>query len=175
MKLGILLLITGLLLVNAFGGSDEFSGTQCGSDIAKALTGKRMSNERIADLETRHADLALKDLGASEISDRLSCISWSICGSEFMLLQDGSIARDVLKVPPHSKTSPLFIGTCEMNGKESKDIVVAILDNEKDTPASVLTAKVAWKIDQKKMKFVSLPVEGLRCPRSGVITLDGGL
>ena len=172
---GILLLVTGLLVTNAFAGSDGFSGIQCGSDIAKALTGKRMSNERVADLEKRHADLALKDLGASEISDRLSCIFWLICGSEFMLLQDGSIARDLLKVPPHLKTSPLFIGTCEMNGKESKDIVVAILDNEKGTSASVLTAKVAWKIDQKEMKFVSVPFEGLRCPRSGVITLDGGL
>jgi hypothetical protein len=175
MKLGILLLVTGWLVTNAFGGSDGFSGIQCGSDIAKALTGKRMSNERVADLEKRHADLGLKDLGASEISDRLSCISWLICGSEFMLLQDGLIAWDVLKVPPHSKTSPLFIGTCDMNGKESKDIVVAILDNEKGTSASVLTAKVAWKIDQKEMKFVSVPIEGLRCPRSGVITLDGGL
>ena len=175
MKLRILLLVAGLLVTNAFGGSDGFSDVQCGSDIAKALTGKRMSNERVADLEKKHPDLALKDLGASEISDRLSCISWLICGSEFMLLQDGSIVRDVLKVPPHSKTSPLFIGTCEMNGKESKDIVVAILDNEKETGASALTAKVAWKIDQKKMKFVSVPVEGLRCPRSGVITSDGGL
>ena len=135
MKLGILLLVMGLLVTNAFGGSDGFTGIQCGSDIAKALTGKRMSNERIADLEKRHADLGLKDLGASEISDRLSCISWLICGSEFMLLQDGSIARDVLKVPPHSKASPLFIGTCEMNEKESKDTLVAILDNEKGTSA----------------------------------------
>src|SRR6266478_2719177 len=175
MKLGILLLVTGLLVTNAFGGSDGFSGIQCGSDIPKALIGKRMSNERVVDLEKRHADLALKDLGATEISKRLSCISWLICGSEFMLLQDGSIVRDVLKVPPHSKTSPLFIGTCETNGKESKDIVVAILDNEKDTRASALTAKVAWKIDQKEMKFVSVPFEVLRCPRSGVITLDGGL
>jgi hypothetical protein len=175
MKLGILLLVTGLLVANAFAGSDGFTGIQCGSDIAKALTGKRMSNERVADLEKRHTDLALKDLGASEISDRLSCISWLICGSEFMLLQDGSIARDVLKVPPHSKTSPLFIGACELNEKESKDILVAILDNEKETDASALTAKVAWKIDQNKMKFVSVPVEGLRCPRSGVITSDGGL
>ena len=175
MKPGILLLLTGLLVTNALAGSDGFTGIQCGSDIAKALTGKRMPNERIADLEKRHADLGLKDLGASEISERLSCISWLICGSEFMLLQDGSIARDVLKVPPHSKTSPLFIGTCEMNGKESKDILVAILDNEEGTSASVLTAKVAWKIDQKEMKFVSVPVGGLRCPRSGVITLDDGL
>jgi len=175
MKLGILLLVTGLLVTNAFGGPDGFSGVQCNSDIAKALTGKRMSNESVADLEKRHADLGLKDLGASEISDRLSCISWLICGSEFMLLQDGSIARDVLKVPPHSKTSPLFIGACEMNGKESKDILVAILDNEKEPAASALTAKVAWKIEQKEMKFVTVPIEGLRCPRSGVITLDGGL
>jgi hypothetical protein len=175
MKLGILLLVTRLLVTNAFGGSDGFSGIQCGSDIPTALTGKRMSNERIAELEKRHADLGLKDLGASEISERLSCISWLICGSEFMLLEDESFVRDVLKVPPHSKTSPLFIGTCEMNGKESKDIRVAILDNEKETNANALTAKVAWKIDQKKMKFVSLPVEGLRCPRSGVITSDGGL
>ena len=94
MKLGILLLVTGLLVTNAFGGSDGFSGIQCGSDI-KALIGKRMSNERVVDLEKRHADLALKDLGATEISKRLSCISWLICGSEFMLLQDGSI-RDYL-------------------------------------------------------------------------------
>jgi hypothetical protein len=85
MKLGILLLVTSLLVINVFGGSDGFTGIQCGSDIAKALTGKRMSNERIADLEKRHADLALKDLGASEISDRLSCISWLICGSEVIV------------------------------------------------------------------------------------------
>jgi hypothetical protein len=175
MKLGILLLVTGFLVPNAFGGSDGFSGIQCGSDIPKALTGKRISNERVADLEKRHADLGLKDLGASEISERLSCISWLICGSEFMLLQDESIVQDVLKVPPHSNTSPLFIGACELNGKESKDIVVAILDNEKKADTSALTAKVAWKIDQKKMKFVSVPVEGLRCPRSGVSTSDGGL
>ena len=89
MKPGILLLVTGWLVTNAFAGSDGFTGIQCGSDIPKALIGKRMSNERIVDLEKRHADLALKDLGASEISDRLSCISWLICGSEFMLLQDG--------------------------------------------------------------------------------------
>jgi len=174
MKLGILLLFTSSLVTNAFGGSDAFSSVKCGSDIPKALTGKRMSNQRVADLEKRHADLGLKDLGASEISDSLSCISWLICGSEFMLLQDGSIARDVLKVPSHSKASPLFIGACELNGKENKDIVVAILDNAKENAASTLTAKVAWKIDQNKMKFVSIPVEGLRCPRTGVSTSDSG-
>jgi hypothetical protein len=174
MKLSILILVMSWLATNAFGGADVFDGIRCGSDISKALTGKRMSNQRVADLEKRHADLGLKDLGGDEISEHLSCTSWLICGSEFMLLEDESFVRDVLKVPPHSKTSPLFIGTCEVNGKESKDILVAILDNEKKTDATALTAKVAWKIDQKKIKFVSVPVEGLRCPRSGVNTSDSG-
>jgi hypothetical protein len=175
MKPGIFLLVTGLLVTNAFGGSDGFSGIQCGSDIPKALIGKRMSNETIVVLEKRHADLSLKDLGASEISDRSNCISWLICGSEYMVLEGGNIVRDVLKVPPHSKTSPEFLGMCEMNGKESKDFVVAILDDEKEPGAKMLPAKVAWKIDQKKMKFIPLPVEGLRCPRNGIFTTDGGL
>jgi hypothetical protein len=174
MKLGILLLITGLLVTTAFGGSDAFSGIQCDSDIPKALTGKRMSNQKVADLEKSHADLGLKDLGGDEISEHLSTTSWLICGSEYMLLEAESFVRDVLKVPSHSKTSPLFIGTCEMNGKESKDILVAILDNEKETDANALSAKIAWKIDQKKMKFVSVPGDGLRCPRTGVNTSDSG-
>jgi hypothetical protein len=175
LKLGIFFLVTSLLVNNAWGGSDEFDGIKCNSDIAKALIGKHTLNERVVVLEKRHADLGLKHLGADEISDRLNSISWLICGSEYMVLEDRSVVRDVLKVPPHSKTSPLFLGTYEMNGKESKDIVVAILDNEKETDANALPAKVAWKIDQKNMKFVSLPIEGLRCPRTGVITSDGGL
>jgi hypothetical protein len=150
MRLGIFLLVTGLLVTNAFGGSDAFTDVKCGSDIPKTLTGKRMSNQRVADLEKRHAELGLNDLGGDEISEHLSTTSWLICGSEFLLLENESFVRDVLKVPPHSKTSPFFIGSCELNGKESKDILVAILDNEKATDASALTAKVAWKIDQKK-------------------------
>ena len=133
-----------------------------------------MSNQRVADLEKKHADLGLKGLGGDEISDHLGSMSWLICGSEYLLLGGESFVRDVIKVPSHSKTSPFFIGSCELNGKESKDILVAILDNEKATDTGALSAKVAWKIDQKKMKFVSIPVEGLRCPRDGVSTEDSG-
>lgn len=173
----VILTFTSLFFFHsAFAGSDGFSGIRCGGDdIAKALIGKKMSNETIVDLEKRHADLGLKDLGASEISDRLSCISWLICGSEYMLLEDKSSVRDVIRVPAHSKKSPLFIGMCEMNGKESKAIVVAILDNETESDAPTLPAKTAWKIDEKNAKFVSLSTEGLRCPRSGISTSDGGL
>jgi hypothetical protein len=161
---------------SAFAGSDGFSAIRCGGDdVAKALIGKKMSNERIVVLEKRHADIGLKHLGADEISDRLNCISWLVCGSEFMLLEDDTTCRDVLKVPAHSKKSPLFLGMCEMNGKETKTIVVAILDAATESGAATLPAKIAWKIDEKKAKFVSLSTEGLRCPRSGIITLDGGL
>jgi hypothetical protein len=173
----VILIFTSLFFFHsAFAGSDGFDAIRCGTDdVAKALIGKKMSNERIVVLEKRHADLGLKDLGASEISERLSCISWLICGSEFMLLEDESTARDVLKVPAHSKNSPLFLGTCEMNGKETKTIVVAILDAEAESGAATLPAKIAWKIDEKKAKFVSISTEGVRCPRIGIITLDGGL
>lgn len=161
---------------SAFAGSDGFSSIRCGADdVAKALIGKKMSNERVVDLEKRHKDLGLKDLGATEISKRLSCISWLICGSEFMLLQDKSIVRDVLKVPAHSKKSPEFIGTCDIDGKETKAIIVAILDTETESGAPRLPAKIAWKIDEKKAKFVTISTGGLRCPRSGITTLDGGL
>ena len=172
----ILILASLLFFQSAFAGSDGFSAIRCGAnDIAKALIGKKMSNERIVDLEKRHEDLGLKDLGATEISDQLSCISWLICGSEFMLLEDESTVRDVLKVPAHSKKSPLFIGTCDINGKATKAIVVAILNTETESGAATLPAQIAWKMDEKKTKFVSLSTEGLRCPRSGIITLDGGL
>jgi hypothetical protein len=92
-----------------------------------------------------------------------------------MLLQDKLTVRDVLKVPAHSKKSPLFIGACDTNGKETKAIVVAILDAATDSSAPALPAKIAWKVDEKQGKFVSLSAEGLRCPRSGISSVDGGL
>ena len=174
MKRGISLLITSMLSCNAFGGADEFDGIKCGSDIAKALTGKHFSNGKVVQTEKRHADLGLKNVGGDETSDRLFSSWWMICGSEYLLLLDRSTIRDVLKIPPHSKTSPEFYGSlCEINGKESDDIVLAILDNEKGTDAKMLPAKVAWKLDQKKMKFVSIRVEGLLCPSdTGVMSED---
>ena len=166
----------------AFGGGkgDGFEAVRCGGDVAKALIGKKMSNETVMVVEKRHQDIGLKDLGADEISDRLNAISWLICGSEYLVLEDRDVVRDVIKVPEHSKAAPQFLGYCQVNGKDA-GLVVAILDNSKGageaggTGQAMLPAKVAWKIDEKKGKFVSVPVEGMRCPRSGIITGDGGL
>ena len=132
-----------------------------------------MSNQKVSVLEAKHKDLGLKDLGGTEISDRLFLISWKICGEEYVLLEDKSVVRDVLKFPKHSKDSPQFVGSCQLNGHDFPGTVIGVLKNDGD--AQILPAVIAWKIDDKQVKFVKLPTEGLRCSRDGIITADGGL
>ena len=173
-----ILLSSSILVLFLFCGSgscasDGFSAVRCGSDIAEKLIGRTMTNERVVVLEERHKDLQLKDLGGTEISERLFLISWQICGDEYELLEEKGIVRDVLKFPPHSKRTPQFIGSCEMHGHELPDSIIAVLDNKEGVEK--LPAKAAWEIDEKRKQFLKLPTEGLLCPRSGVITADGGL
>ena len=153
--------------------SDGFSVVQCGSDIPVNLIGQTMTNERVVVIEERYKNLGLKDLGGTEISERLFLSSWQICGDEYELLEKNGIVRDVLKFPPHSKRTPQFIGSCEIRGHELPGSIIAVLDGKEG--AEKLPAKVAWKIDKKRAKFIKLPTEGLLCPLSGVITADGGL
>ena len=176
-------LVPGLLGLSMIAGTcqllpkasaaDLFIKVQCGSDIPKALIGGVMSNESSSAIEARHKALGLKDLGGSELNGDLFLASWLICGNEYMLITDKrSIVRDVLQVPQHSKASPEFIGSCRVNGKELRGDIVAVLNNQ--AGAENLSAKVAWKIDSKTAKFVKLAIEGMQCPRSDIITADGG-
>jgi hypothetical protein len=153
-------------------GADGFDSIRCGSDVRKALLGRKMSNGKIVAIEERHKDLRLKDLGASEISDRLSVISWKICGEEYVLLEDKDVVPDILKFPKHSKDSPAFIGSCQLNGHDVPGTALGVLKNENGV--QILPAVSAWKIDDKEMKFIELKTEGLRCSRDGIITADGG-
>jgi hypothetical protein len=153
--------------------ADLFTKIRCGTDIPKALIGGFMTNERDVSIEARHKDLGLKDLGGSELTGDLFLSSWFICGNEYLLIMDKrSIVRDVLQFPQHSKASPEFSGLCRVNGKELPEEIVAVLNNQ--AGAEDLSAKFAWKIDPKKAKFVKLATEGMQCPRSGIITADGG-
>jgi hypothetical protein len=153
--------------------SDLFGKIQCGTDIPKALVGGFMSNERTVSIEARHKVLGLKDLGGSELSGGFFLSSWLICGKEYLLILDKrSLVRDVLQFPEHSKASPEFIGSCRVNGKELPGELVAVLNNQPGDEN--LPAKFAWKIDTKKAKFVKLVTEGMQCPRSGIVTADGG-
>ncbi|MFN7973049.1 MAG: hypothetical protein U0166_11985 [Acidobacteriota bacterium] len=152
--------------------ADGFEGVTCDSDVAKTLAGRHMSNERVVVLEARHKDIGLKDLGGSEISDVLFLSSWQICGSEYMLLEEKQVVRDVLKVPPHSRAAPEFIGTCRAGDKELDDVVAILAAAE---GKESLAATAAWRIDVKEKRFVKLETDGLRCPRDGIITQDGGM
>ena len=167
-----LLLVLPLFCVSSVHAGDGFDSVRCGSDVRKALLGKKMSNDPVMVFEARHKDLGLKDLGAEEISDRLNLIIWLICGEEYVVLEDGDIVRDVLKLPKHSKDSPQFIGSCQLNGKDLPGFAIGILKNEDG--AETLPAVTAWKIDEKQKKFVPLQTEGLRCSRNGISTADAG-
>jgi len=162
---------------------DQFQGTKCGADVAKSLIGKHDSRERVVVLEQRHRDLDLKDLGGLEISDHLYLVSWQICGSEYELLVSTKtgLIRDVLPFPPHSPTSPQFIGTCQADGKEIPEAIVAVLNNsgrynarDLNLAKTMLKATTAWKIEETKEKFAKQSIENLECPLGGIVTLDGG-
>jgi hypothetical protein len=157
--------------------ADEFQNLQCGTDIPKGLIGKRSSNGPVVQTEKKYRSLGLKGLGADEISDGLSSVNWLICGAEVVELIDRrGIVRDALAFPPHSKTAPAFSGICQARGRELPDLIMAVLDGSAaaDPSTDSLPVKTAWKIDQKAAKFVPIPGEGLLCPRSGIITADGG-
>jgi hypothetical protein len=169
----IFMLVVSLFCASTIWAADGFDSVRCGSDVRKALLGRKMSNEKVSVLEERHKELGLEDLGGTEISDRLFLISWRICGEEYALLEDKDVVRDVLKFPEHSKSSPQFVGSCQLNGHDLPGSVIGVLKNEEGT--KMLPAVSAWKIDEKQVKFVKLQTEGLRCSRDGIITADGGL
>lgn len=165
---------TALAALGEVAVADEFRNVKCGADIPSAMIGQRSSNGTVMKIEAKYRALGLKHLGADETSDNLSSINWLICGSEYIVLEDRKdIVRDVLPFPSHSKKTPAFSGICKLNGREAPDIFVAVLNAE--TSGDLLPALSAWKIDLKAAKFVKASTEGLRCPRSGIYTVDGGL
>ncbi|PYK32313.1 MAG: hypothetical protein DME57_00305 [Verrucomicrobia bacterium] len=171
--LATLMLVLSLYCASSVYAGDGFESVKCGSDVLKALVGHKMSDEPVVDLEARHKDIQLKDLGAEEITEQLNLIFWMICGEEYAVLEDGDFVRDMLKFPKHSKESPQFVSaSCQSNGKELPDTLLGVLKNEEG--GDMLPAVKAWKIDEKQKKFVEFPTDGLRCPRSEVSTADGG-
>ena len=172
-----LIILFSLLIFVQVWAADEFDAIKCGADIPKAMVKKHFSsNERVVDIERRHGNLGLKDLGGVEISDRLSLISWRICGSEYAVLMNNkkNLVRDVLHVPAHSQQSPeSYAETCQIAKKNFPDQVIAILDNGQGlrpkayAETIMLPAKIAWKIDESQERFIPMPAEGLSCAVSG--------
>jgi len=167
MKKLIAILLPAFMASSQAYARDGFENVRCDGDIAKALIGQRGSNEPVVKIEARHKDLDLKDLGASDYG-RFSSITWLICGKEIMMLEENrtNFIRDVLQIPPHSKSAPVFEGICKLNGKPMKESVLAILREQKGVDE--LSAEVAWRVDEKAVKFVTMPTDGLLCPRDGI-------
>jgi hypothetical protein len=170
-KLSFLLLFHALVCIRGW-AADEFDTVKCGVNVPKAMVGSHSSNERVVVLEARHSKLGLKDLGGTEISDRLFLNSWRICGDEYAVLvnTEKREVRDVLPVPAHSLLSPLsFVEKCQVARRESHDAVIAILDNSRrQKPTAgieeiVLPARTAWKIDGRQERFVPMPIQDLSC------------
>ena len=61
---GTFILVLALFCMRSICNADGFDSVRCGSDVRKALLGRKMSNEKIVAIEERHKDLGLKDLGA---------------------------------------------------------------------------------------------------------------
>jgi len=156
---------------------DGFEAVQCTSDVPRALIGKRMKNERVVVIEARHADIGLKDLGAYEVSDRMTSITWHMCGGDFMLLQDGaSVVRNVLLLPPHEHSQMAFMMACQVNGQSETGIFVALLGkdtgyNPNAPDTTFYPAEAAWKIDVGRADFLKLPGKGVYC---ATISRSGG-
>src|SRR5438067_7086572 len=101
-------LIPALLLVclSTSIAGDGFESVSFGSDVVKALIGRKTSDEPVVKIEERHKDIGLKHMGADIISadERLNLVFWRICGEEYATLEDDkSFVHDVLKFPKHSK------------------------------------------------------------------------
>jgi hypothetical protein len=175
--------IACVLLAGAAQAKDSFESVKCGGDVRSAILGRHMSDEPVVQIEKRHSDLGLKDLGGDEITDTLNSTSWRICGKEYVLTLDShGTVRDVLAFPPHSATAPQFSGMCRTNGKAMPGTMIGVLDNNTAKGAvhysaqdeTLLPATAAWKINSKTGEFNAVPTAGLSCPRSAIITEDGG-
>lgn len=185
MKLGCGILFSLFLLCGSAEAKSGLDGVTCGADVPKVLIGSAMPNDPAAVLEAKHKAIGLKDLGGDEISDTLMAGSWMVCGHEYMLISDEhGVIRDVYPVPAHSRRSPEAGSPCNVDGKPSTTIIYAVLDNPAGDPKSAthystndgtqLKATAAWTIDEKNAKFGPFPIAGLTCPRSSIITVDGG-
>lgn len=184
-KTGCGILFSLLLLCGSAQAKNGLDGVSCSADVPKALIGKAMPNDAASALETKYKTIGLKDLGGDEISDTLMAGSWMVCGHEYMLISDEhGVIRDVFPVPPHSRRMPEAGSPCNVNAKPSTAIIYAVLDNPAGDPKSAahystndstpLKATAAWTIDEKHAKFGPFPTAGLTCPRSSIITVDGG-
>jgi hypothetical protein len=180
MRRYILMALLVLLMAGMAQAQDQFDGIKCGTEIEKALIGKRVTNDAMAKVEARHKDLQLKSVGGDEWDDYYFLENWQVCGTEYDLIVKNSshIVIDALKVPAHSRQNPMIVGECK-RGAASVSVLIAIVANPggvdpRKSKEAMLKATNAWTVDAKTHKFVTVPVENLSCAVGQAVTADGG-
>jgi hypothetical protein len=150
---------------------DEFGTMKCGEDVAKAVIGKRTSSDSVKKTEGAHKNLGLKFFGTYGVDDPYLLLFWEICDDKYLFLVDRhkkGIIADVIKVPKVEKDFlEALPGTnCMRGGAKEIGDIYAILDKKMTINRVQVPVRRAWKIDQTKMKFVSLSSVGLSCEKS---------
>jgi hypothetical protein len=167
-------LILGSLLVSllspAAWAGDEFASVKCGADVVKAVVGRKMNQGKVQALEDAHKDIGLKSLGGDgEPEDAFALVEWQICQSTYVFLIDQKTKREVIAdavmLPDLLKDLPQSLpgSECQRQGKPAGHDFFVLL--EKVSGATRAPAKMAWRIDQATMKFVTVPIEGLSCDK----------
>ncbi len=164
-------LVAIILSCMAAQARDEFAKVRCGEDLARALIDQRMGFERVVAIEARHKSIGLRHLGADIISNDMNTISWRICGTRIMVLEQRSIIRDVITFPLDGAAWPAFVGRCRRDGREMEYEVTAILDRS-SVRGDTLPAKQAWRIDEKAAKFVKVDRTKMLCPTRGILAVE---
>jgi quinol monooxygenase YgiN len=165
----ILLMLASFLVAGAAIAKDAFDAVTCDGDVAKTLIGASMPNTPVEALEKKYTKIALKDVGGDEVSDTVSYTEWSICGHSYHVLEKDDAVGDVLAVDTAGTYYGLFSG-CTSGGKTVPSVVFVSLAKD----ASGAGAKIdltnrsinggkAWRVDEKKVKFVPMQTEGLTC------------
>ncbi|HKS07279.1 MAG TPA: hypothetical protein VJR92_13310 [Gemmatimonadaceae bacterium] len=164
---------------------DAFANVRCGENVVHALVGQAAGRARMAALEAAHTDIKLQGAGGFPITDSLFLTGWMMCDNEYQFLTYARRYVDGIQFPAHSRRQPAFMGACTENGKPVNGVVLAVLDNPlpraigeppyAPSDTTSLAATSAWRVDVDARRFVALQTNGLRCPRGGIVTRDGGM
>ena len=155
------------------------SAFRCDSGFLRPLVGRRLDEKSVKSFLGPTLGLSPAD-----DEDKTAIGGWLVCGHEVQLSLHKETIEDAIFIPSHSRRYPQSAGDCTIENLKIPELVYAILDNPDLGPVDStryavedtvqLRPLVAWKVDAKTGKFISLPTEHLKCARADIFTVDGG-
>ncbi len=158
----VMVMLAGLALPAAAKPPEDWNGIQCGSDIAKALVGRKLHDAPVAETEKKYAPLGLKDLGADEVTEGLNIVAWQVCGAVVLVLTTGTLVKDALALPVSANKSPPLLSDCTLSGKKLEHVLPLFKSGDDGKAGAV---EQAWAVNLTTQKFVVQETAGLLCHR----------